>query len=63
MNKVFHSCGYFIRRKTAINCLLKAGEQHSEMNKNLVASFYRVGCLQGIQRTFVFGKRTSTKDP
>ena len=30
---MFFSCAFFIRWKTAINCLLKTGEQRSEMTK------------------------------
>ena len=32
---MFHSCAFFLRRKTEINCLLKAGEQRSEITKKI----------------------------
>ena len=32
---MFHSCAFFIRRKTEINCLLKAGEQRSGITKKI----------------------------
>ena len=64
MNEVFRSCAFFIARKTAINCLLKAGDQHSEMTKkNYLLLLIELGVLKALKRTFVFCWFLSSKDP
>ena len=64
MNEVFLSCAFFIARKTAINCLLKAGDQRSEMTKkNYLLLLKELDVLKALKRTFVFCWFLSSKDP
>ena len=53
-----------LQEKTAINCLLKAGDQHSEMTKkNYFLLLIELGVLKALKRTFVFCWFLSSKDP
>ena len=55
MNEVFLSCAFFIARKTAINCLLKAGDQRSEMTKkNYLLSLIELGVLKALKKLLSF---------
>ena len=55
---------FFIRRKTEINCLLKAGEQRSEMTKKIyLLLLIELDVLKALKGILFFGKCLSEKDP
>ena len=55
MNEVFRSCAFFIARKTAINCLLKAGDQRSEMTKKkYLLLLIELGVLKALKGLLFF---------
>ena len=55
MNEVFRSCAFFTARKTTINCLLKAGDQRSEMTKkNYLLLSIELGVLKALKGLLFF---------
>ena len=62
-HSIYYCCAILIARKTAINYLLKAGDQRSEMTlKNYLLSLIELGVLRGI-KVLLFSWYFSIKDP